>query len=86
MFQLFEELWFASDNSTVPIEYIGIRLMEVAKSTGNSREYVREHFKELITQGCVKMISETPLLFVFTEKGKNVKTLADVEAITSKVA
>ena len=81
MFRLFQELWFASANCSYSIENMGIRLMEVAKSTSDTRDYVREYLKELIKQGYIEMTSTEPLLFIFTDKGKSVKTIEDVELI-----
>ena len=81
MFRLFKELWFASSDCSHPIENIGIRLMEVAKSTNNTRDYIREYLKELINQGHIEMTSEKPLLFTMTDKGKMVKTIEDVEKL-----
>ncbi|MDX2173029.1 MAG: hypothetical protein SFY56_07915 [Bacteroidota bacterium] len=81
MFRLFKELWFASSDCSHPIENIGIRLLEVAKSTNNTKDYVREYLNELIKQGHIEMTSEKPLLFTITNKGKKVKTIEDVEQL-----
>ncbi len=81
MFSLFKELWFASSDCSHPIENIGIRLQEVAKSTNNTKDYVREYLNELVKQGHIEMTSEKPLLFIITDKGKKVKTIDDVEKL-----
>ena len=86
MFRLFKELWFASTNGSHPIENIGIRLMEVAKSTNNTRDDVREYLNELIKQGHVELTSKEPLIFTLTDKGKTIKTLADVQQIINNDA
>lgn len=81
MFRLFKELWFASSDCSHEIENIGIRLLEVAKSTNNTKEYIREYLHALIKQGHIEMTSEKPLLFTITDKGKKVKTIEDVEQL-----
>ena len=86
MFRLFKELCFASGNCSHPIENIGIRLMEVAKSTYNTRDDIWEYLNELIKQGHVEISSQEPLLFTITDKGKTVKTLEDTERIVNNAS
>jgi len=86
MQRLFKELWFASDNCKTPIQNIGIRLLEVAKSTNNTKDDVREYLHELMRQNYIEMISQDPLLFQFTEIGKTIKTQDELEQILNNVA
>ena len=86
MLRLFEELWFASDNCKLPIQNMGIRLMEVAKSTNNTVDDVREYLSELVRQGHIEISSKEPLIWQLTDKGKTIKTESDVQHILNNVA
>lgn len=86
MQRLFKELWFASDNCNSPIKHIGLHLSEVAKSTNNTRDEVREYVNLLIRQNYFELLSKEPLLFQFTEKGKTIKTQEDIEQILNNLA
>ena len=54
--RLFKELWFASDQCKTPIQNMGIRLFEVAKSTNNTKDEVREYLHELMRQNYIEML------------------------------
>ena len=81
LFRLFKELWSASGEGLHPIENISTRLTEVAKSTGQPKDYVRKHLNELLKTGHLEMSFETPLLFRITEKGKKIKCVEDVQKL-----
>jgi hypothetical protein len=86
LYKLFKELWFHADNYSRPISNIGLRLLEVAKFTNNTTDDVREYFQILLDKNYIEIISKESLLYQFTEKGKSVKTLADMELIINNSA
>ncbi|MFD2890724.1 hypothetical protein ACFS5J_01695 [Flavobacterium chuncheonense] len=81
MKRLFQELWLHSDNCAKPIEHISILLLEVAKSTTNSKEEIRKYLNLLIDKKILKRISEKQLIYEFTESGKKIKTDSEIEKI-----
>lgn len=79
MQKLLEQLWFQSDNCLSPIEHAWFPIQETAKITGTKRQKVMECFNKLIEANIIERISDEPLLFQFTDKGKQVKKGSDVE-------
>ncbi|AXP81588.1 hypothetical protein CJ739_2515 [Mariniflexile rhizosphaerae] len=86
MKRLFQELWLQSTNSSEPIQCMSILLHEVAKSTTNSKEEIRRYLNLLISKKYINRISDKPLLYEFTESGKEIKTDLDIEKIIKNVA
>ncbi len=78
MQSLLKQLWFQSDNAKLPIHHMGFQLMEVGKFTGHSRDAVREYLYWLMDNGYMELISKEPLLFQFTEKGRLIKSVNDI--------
>ena len=81
MYSLLKQLWLQSDNCTLPIKNIAFQLMEVGKSTNQTRKEVWDYLQLLIEQEYIECISKEPLLYKFTDKGKLVKTSEDINAI-----
>ena len=81
MKRLFQELWLQSNNCTEPIENISFSVFEVAKSTTNSKEEIRRYLNLLIDKNYIKKTSDKPLIYEFTEIGKEIKTDLDIEKI-----
>lgn len=79
MQKLLKQLWFQSDNCLTPIQNIGIQISEVHKITGRNRSEIVEYLRYLIAKKVIRNISEYPLLYEFTDFGKRVKTLEDIE-------
>ena len=86
MQKLLKQLRFQSDECRSPIQNMGFQLMEVAKFTTTSREYVRKYLKLLIDNGYLVLISTEPLLFEFSEKGKLLKSIDELALLISNVA
>lgn len=83
---LFQELWLQSNNCSKPIKHIWFPIQEIAKSTNNSRAEIRRYLDLLVDKNYIKRISNQPLLFEFTENGKEIKTDLDIEKIIKNVA
>jgi hypothetical protein len=79
MQKLLEQLWFHSDNCSSPIKHAWFPIQETAKITGAKRQMVVDYFNKLIEAEIIERISDEPLLFQFTDKGRGVKASADVE-------
>jgi len=79
MKRLLKELWIHSNNCSEPITHISFALMEVAKSTTNSREEIHRYLDILINKGYIIKLSSKPLLYEFTELGKTLKSDSDIE-------
>ncbi len=79
--RLFKELWLQSNNCKEPIENMWFSISEVSKSTEKSRNEVRKHLEFLIKNNILKIVSENPILYSFTESGKEIKTESDIEKI-----
>jgi hypothetical protein len=77
--KLLEQLWFQSDNCVAPIENAWFLIQETSKITGTKRQVVRQYFDKLIELKLIQKISDEPLLFQFTEIGKQIKSSSDVE-------
>lgn len=86
MRRLLEELWLQSNNCTEPIKHIWYPIQEVAKSTSNSREEVRRYLNLLVENQIIKKTSDEPLLFEFTENGKEFNKDSEIEEIIKNVA
>ncbi len=86
MKSLFKQLWLQSNNCELLIESMGYNLMEIAKCTGQTRNIIKIYFDYLIDQGYIENISITPLIYKFTDKGKQIKSLNDIEKIVINVA
>lgn len=83
--RLFKELWLHSNDCKEPIENIWFSIQETAKSNGVSRKEVRKCFNILVDNNYIKKTSEEPLLFEFTEIGKEIKTDLEIEKIIKNV-
>ena len=81
MLSLFKQLWFESDNCNLPIENIAFQLMEVGKVTNQTRMKVWDYLQLLVEQKYIECISKEPLVYKFTDLGKSVKTLDDINTI-----
>jgi len=79
MQKLLEQLWFQSDNCLSPIEHAWFPIQETSKITGTKRQVVREYFDKLVEAKLIERISDEPLLFQFTDTGKKIKTVSDME-------
>ncbi|SNZ00361.1 hypothetical protein [Flagellimonas pacifica] len=83
--RLFKELWLHSSECKEPIENMWYSIQETAKSNGVSRKEVRKHLNLLMDNNYIKITSEEPLLFEFTEIGKEIKTDLEIEKIIKSV-
>jgi|GEM_PF-2996851 len=81
MLRLFKELWLSSDNCRLPIENMSIRIKEVAHSTNNYKDDVRKYLLKLIDNNYLIMTSKEPLIFEFSETGKEIKSESDIKRI-----
>ncbi|MCK9208320.1 MAG: hypothetical protein M0P66_14510 [Salinivirgaceae bacterium] len=86
MKSLFRLLWLQSDNCKLPIQNMGYNLMEVGKFTGRTRDIIKHYLDYLIDQGFMELVSEKPLLYQFTDKGRLIKSMDDIEKIINNVA
>ncbi|NAS29505.1 hypothetical protein GTQ40_00835 [Flavobacteriaceae bacterium R38] len=86
MKRLFKELWIQSNYCSEPIEQMSMTVFEVAKSTSNSKEEIRRYLNILVDQNFIIKTSDKPLLYEFTEFGKQIKTDLDIEKIIKNVA
>ena len=86
MMRLFEELWMESRNCSEEIEHIGMVLFEVSKSTGQPKKTIRFYFNFLVNNQLIELISTNPLLYLFTEKGREIRTNEDIEKILKTIA
>lgn len=80
---LFELLWFQSNNGTEYIENISILLHEVSKNTSNPKKIILKHFKILIDKDIIRLVKNQSSIFVFTEKGRKIKTTNNIEELTN---
>jgi len=86
MKRLLQELWLQSNNCTEPIEHMWFPIQEVAKSTSNSRKEIRKYLNFLIDKEFIRNISNDPLLYEFTEKGKELREDSEIEIVMRNVA
>jgi hypothetical protein len=78
---LFRQLWLQSNNCTQPIQNMGIQISEVSKMTYNSSNEILRYLNLLIEKKIIIRISEKPLLYEFTERGKKINTDYEIEEI-----
>lgn len=83
--RLLEELWLHSNNCKEPIRNMWFSIQETAKSNGVSRKEVKKHLNLLMEKNYIKITSEQPLLFEFTETGKEIKADLEIEKIIKNV-
>ena len=83
--RLLKELWLHSDNCVEPIEHIWFSIKEVAQSTGYKNEEIRKYLNLLVDNKFIENTSTKPLLYEFTEKGKDIKTDCEIEQIIKNV-
>jgi predicted transcriptional regulator len=86
MKRLLEELWLQSNDCSEPIKNMWFPIQEVAKSTSNSREEIRRYLNLLVDKGIIIRTSDEPLLYEFTEIGKELKADSEIEKIIKNVA
>jgi hypothetical protein len=79
MIQLLKQLWFQSNNCSSPIEHAWFPIQETSKMTGANREIVKEYFLKLVEAKLIVKISDEPLLYEFTDTGKKIKEVNDIE-------
>ncbi len=60
---------------------MGYNLMEVGKFTCQSKDIIRHYLDYLIDQGILELVSENPLLYQFTDKGRQIKSMDDIEKL-----
>lgn len=82
--KLLEQLWLHSDNCSCPIENAWFLIQETSKITGAKRQVIRDHFDKLLQVKIIEKISDKPLLFQFTETGRKVKSVSDVDSYITK--
>lgn len=78
MHRLIKELWLHSNHCQDQIRHMGLIVSEVSKSTEQFRQIIYSHLQFLIDNGFLEFISNDPLLYQFTEKGKTIKTENDI--------
>lgn len=83
--RLLKELWLRSNECNEPIENIWFSVQETAKSNGVTRKEVRKYLNILIDNSCIKITSQEPLLFEFTEIGKKIKSDSEIKKFIKKV-
>jgi hypothetical protein len=79
MQKLLEQLWFQSDNCSSPISNASFLINETSKITGTKGQIVRRYFDKLVDGKIIEKISDEPLIFQFTAKGREVKSSSDAE-------
>lgn len=77
--ELLKHLWLESDNCTCPIKNAWFSVQEVSRSTRIERLEIVDCFKILLAKKVIEKISDEPLLFQFTEFGKSIKSIEDIE-------
>jgi hypothetical protein len=60
---------------------MGIQISEVSKMTYNSSNEILRYLNLLIEKKIIIRISEKPLLYEFTERGKKINTDYEIEEI-----
>lgn len=78
MKRLFEELWFASGNGLLPIQFMSICMMEVSRSLETKKSIVTPYFRFLLKNQIITETSQESQFFEFTEKGILVKSDQDI--------
>ncbi len=81
MKSLFRLLWLQSDNCKFPIQNMAYNLMEVGRMTNQTRYRIEDYLNYLIAQGFIELISDEPLLYQFTDKGKQIQNIDAIEEI-----
>lgn len=69
---LIRELKFHSNNGEENINSIGFILFEVSKMTNSKSSEVLQHLVYMIGKDFIKIISEDPIAYKLTEKGKGI--------------
>tara|TARA_B100000508_G_scaffold92244_1_gene72006 strand:- start:1712 stop:2197 length:486 start_codon:yes stop_codon:yes gene_type:complete len=83
---LLKELRVQTSDYSEPIENMWFTIQEVAKFTSNTREEITGYLNLLVEKGIIKKTSEEPLLYEFSEKGKELNNDFEIEKILSDVA
>ncbi|HWJ27959.1 MAG TPA: hypothetical protein VNS32_15545 [Flavisolibacter sp.] len=57
------------------------QLMEVGRWHSKTRKEIYDYLLLLIDTGHIELLSKEPLLYQFTDKGKTIETIDDIERI-----
>lgn len=77
VFRLVKQLWLETTDFKKPITNLGACLFEISKG-GISKEIILNHWNFLLEHDFVEQISEDPIQYQFTEKGKRIQTENDL--------
>ena len=83
---LLNQLWFQSNDCSEQIENMGIQISEVSKFTGKPNKEIIVYLNYLTEKKYIRNISMKPLLYEFTDLGKELKSDSDIKHLINNVA
>jgi predicted transcriptional regulator len=78
---LFKELWLQSNNCQESIDNMWFSISEISKFSNKSRIEILKYLNILIDKNLIEIEQKEPLLYRFTEKGKQFRNEKDFELL-----